>query len=507
MSKDVRKKFSEVVSLVLVTFFACTAFGYGRISRPFRGSSQNISVYSTESDGDGSYYSSGWDRSHQSQRETEWERKARLDALDAYRQYNTLVASEMVRNWPKCIAMRSDGRLCRKPCPSRRDLYCDAHRNYVLLYELYLEAFSTMMSKYTPVDICMQISDFSAVSPDMTSVVFELRDGVRFSVAHVINIGSVFAVADENGKIVAISDRRNYVDGDRIVGGRFIVCGVRRFGVAGLENTVTALRRITEREEERLRQKQEDTNARNIESIRGALLDKYQEITKKLHALVGETFVNDPDWSARMTAAIRLNADIDACHAAFSACDTNAINEVSVRLRRSWNEEFSALQTRIEQKRQAELEAQQQLEERQRQSEMEAKQKVLKSKIAETRANIAVIESFIERYKKECTNNNSAPTSLSVLVSRMRTPSMIPLRDAWGQVFDYEADGEFYIIVSAGPDLKLQTEDDISVTNQKVEEVATNACEQTKTQMQQLSEEVRKARERLRAQSVPNEDD
>ena len=79
-----------------------------------------------------------------------------------------------------------------------------------------------------------------------------------------------------------------------------------------------------------------------------------------------------------------------------------------------------------------------------------------------TRQRIDGIVMAIEKYKAE-RSKGVPPSSLQALRATMSAGTAIALSDAWRHKFYYDTDGEKYAIASAGPDGKLETEDDILV--------------------------------------------
>ncbi len=86
------------------------------------------------------------------------------------------------------------------------------------------------------------------------------------------------------------------------------------------------------------------------------------------------------------------------------------------------------------------------------------------ARISATRASISAIGTAISVYETE---TSRLPDSLEQLTqSTQDRPGLLrqqDLRDSWGQPFQYRRTGRFeYEIRSAGPDMQMGTEDDIT---------------------------------------------
>ena len=81
-----------------------------------------------------------------------------------------------------------------------------------------------------------------------------------------------------------------------------------------------------------------------------------------------------------------------------------------------------------------------------------------------TRISIQEIEKALEIYARQ--NNGKLPDSLhEMLHSDKSIPDCFGpevLRDSWGTLFNYQRDGVTFKLRSAGPDMKLNTSDDIT---------------------------------------------
>ena len=73
------------------------------------------------------------------------------------------------------------------------------------------------------------------------------------------------------------------------------------------------------------------------------------------------------------------------------------------------------------------------------------------------------IEEAIAEYKQR--NPKKLPSSLKTLRALLPTGTSVPLKDAWGSSFVYEAEGLDYIVVSPGKDCKLGTPDDMKISS------------------------------------------
>ena len=83
--------------------------------------------------------------------------------------------------------------------------------------------------------------------------------------------------------------------------------------------------------------------------------------------------------------------------------------------------------------------------------------------VQKTRELMADIEKSIRQYKQR--NPKKLPTSLKVLRALLPSGCSVPLKDAWGNSFVYEAEGLDYVVVSPGKDCKLGTSDDMRISS------------------------------------------
>jgi len=81
-----------------------------------------------------------------------------------------------------------------------------------------------------------------------------------------------------------------------------------------------------------------------------------------------------------------------------------------------------------------------------------------------TQISIQEIEKALEIYARQ--HNGKLPNSLHEMLHSEETMGDCfgdgVLRDSWGTPFDYQRDGTTFKIRSAGPDMKLNTADDIT---------------------------------------------
>jgi type II secretory pathway pseudopilin PulG len=80
-------------------------------------------------------------------------------------------------------------------------------------------------------------------------------------------------------------------------------------------------------------------------------------------------------------------------------------------------------------------------------------------RFSSTRICIQEIDKALQIYARQ--HNGKFPLTLSEITHDDCLGDGV-LRDSWGTPFNYQSDGATFKIQSAGPDLKLNTEDDIS---------------------------------------------
>lgn len=89
-----------------------------------------------------------------------------------------------------------------------------------------------------------------------------------------------------------------------------------------------------------------------------------------------------------------------------------------------------------------------------------------KARVTTTQATMQGICKALEVYKMRTVSKGKYPKTLDVLTVGIDDdpPTLQPgdLNDAWGNPFDYKAEGKKFSLRSAGPDEQMNTEDDLT---------------------------------------------